>query len=172
MVDKNTGAEVIFLCDGKACPEDKKINCFTQPLTHCLDDPCRYTGDIAHAVNFSEVMKGANLYVEKMKKAMISQPMADKTDEEISAVRERAVAVLRGMGYEVVDTLFEGDFYSDEQMRERGITQIPLYFLAKSLESMSLCDTVYFCKGWENARGCKFEHAIAGAYGQNIMYDE
>ena len=43
----------------------------------------RYTGDIAHAVNFSEVMKGANLYVEKMKKAMISQPMADKTDEEI-----------------------------------------------------------------------------------------
>ena len=180
MVDKNTGAEVIFLCDGKACPEDKKTNCYLQSpderpvnkMTQDLDDPCRYTGDIAHAVNFSEVMKGANLYVENMKKAMISQPMADKTDEEISAVRERAVAVLRGMGYEVVDTLFEGDFYSDEQMRERGITQIPLYFLAKSLESMSLCDTVYFCKGWENARGCKFEHAIAGAYGQNIMYDE
>lgn len=107
-----------------------------------------------------------------MKKAMISQPMAGKSDQEIVYVRERAVAVLRGMGYEVVDTLFEGDFYSDEQMKERGIAQIPLYFLAKSLESMSLCDTVYFCKGWENARGCKFEHAIAGAYGLNIVYED
>ena len=107
-----------------------------------------------------------------MKKAMISQPMAGKSDQEIVDTRERAVAVLRGMDYEVVDTLFEGEFYSDEQMKERGITQIPLYFLAKSLESMSLCDTVYFCKGWENARGCKFEHAIAGAYGLNMMYDE
>ena len=107
-----------------------------------------------------------------MKKATISQPMAGKTDEEIAAVREKAVAVLSGMGYDVVDTLFEGDYYSDEQMKDRGIVQIPLYFLAKSLESMSLCDTVYFCKGWENARGCKFEHAIAGAYGLNIMHDE
>lgn len=107
-----------------------------------------------------------------MLKAMISQPMAGKSDQEIADVREKAIAVLRGMGYEVVDTLFEGEFYSDEQMKERGITQIPLYFLAKSLENMSLCDTVYFCKGWENTRGCKFEHAIAGAYDLNIMYDE
>lgn len=107
-----------------------------------------------------------------MKKAMISQPMAGKTDEEIAATREKTIAVLRGMGYEVVDSLFEGDFYSDEQIKGRGIVQIPLYFLAESLEKMSLYDTVYFCKGWENARGCKFEHAIAGAYGLNIMYDE
>ena len=107
-----------------------------------------------------------------MKKAMISQPMAGRSDEEIVDVREKAAAVLRGMGYEVVDSLFEGEFYSDEQLKERGIVHIPLYFLAKSLECMSLCNTVYFCRGWENARGCKFEHAIAGAYGLNIMYDE
>ena len=55
MVDKNTGAEVIFLCDGKACPEDKKTNCYLQSpderpvnkMTQDVDDPCRYTGDIA-----------------------------------------------------------------------------------------------------------------------------
>lgn len=72
MVDKNTSAEVIFLCDGKACPEDKKTNCFTQPpeerkvnrITHCLDNPCQYTSDISHAVNFSKVMEGANAYIE------------------------------------------------------------------------------------------------------------
>lgn len=73
MVDKNTGAEVIFLCDGKACPEDKKTNCYLRSTddrlvnktTQGLDNPCRYTSDIAHAVNFSEVMKGTNAYAEK-----------------------------------------------------------------------------------------------------------
>ena len=41
-----------------------------------------------------------------MLKAMLSQPMAGKTDEEIAAVREKAVAALTGKGYEVVNTLF------------------------------------------------------------------
>lgn len=40
------------------------------------------------------------------KRAMISQPMAGKTDEEIVATRDLAVAKLRQMGYEVVNTLF------------------------------------------------------------------
>lgn len=50
--------------------------------------------------------------------------------------------------------------------------QIPLCFLAKSLENMSLCHAAYFCKGWENARGCKIEHDAAVAYGLEIIYEE
>ena len=38
-----------------------------------------------------------------MKKAMLSQPMAGKTDEEIVTTREKAIAVLRDKGYEVVN---------------------------------------------------------------------
>ena len=41
-----------------------------------------------------------------MKKAMLSQPMAGKTDEEIVATREKAIKVLEGKGYEIVNTLF------------------------------------------------------------------
>lgn len=55
-----------------------------------------------------------------VKKAMISQPMAGKTDEEIVATRDLAVAKLRQMGYEVVNTLFTDEWYSDEAMEERG----------------------------------------------------
>ena len=55
-----------------------------------------------------------------VKKAMISQPMAGKTDEEIAATRDLAVAKLRQMGYEVVNTLFTDEWYSDEAMEERG----------------------------------------------------
>ena len=109
---------------------------------------------------------------ETAKKAIISQPMAGKTDEEIAAARDLAVAKLRQMGYEVVNTLFTDEWYSDEAMKERGVVQVPLCFLAKSLENMSLCHAAYFCKGWEDARGCKIEHEVAEAYGLEVIHEQ
>ena len=107
-----------------------------------------------------------------MRKAMLSQPMAGKTNEEIISTREKAINVLEENGYEIVNTLFTDEWYSQEAMTERGVVQIPLCFLAKSLENMSLCHAVYFCKGWENARGCRIEHEAAVAYGLEILYEE
>lgn len=105
-------------------------------------------------------------------KAMLSQPMAGKTDEEIIATREKAIKVLESKGYELVNTLFTDEWYNTENMEKRGVVQIPLCFLAKSLENMSLCHVAYFCKGWENARGCRIEHEAAKAYGLEIIYEE
>ena len=107
-----------------------------------------------------------------MTKAMISQPMAGETDEQIAATREKAIADLEGMGYEVVNTLFTDEWYSDEAMRERGVVQVPLCYLAKSLKNMSLCHAPYFCKGWEKARGCRIEHDAAVAYGLEVLYED
>ena len=105
-------------------------------------------------------------------KAMLSQPMANKTQEEIIAARERAIAALEARGYEVVNTLFTNEWYSKESMEKRGVVNIPLCFLAKSLENMSLCHAAYFCKGWEQPRGCRIEHDVAKAYGLEIIYEE
>lgn len=105
-------------------------------------------------------------------KAMLSQPMAGRTDAEIIATREKAVKVLEEKGYEIVNTPFTDEWHSKENMEKRGVVQIPLCFLAKSLENMSLCHAAYFCKGWENARGCKIEHDTAVAYGLDIIYEE
>lgn len=107
-----------------------------------------------------------------MKKAMLSQPMAGKTEQEIVEAREKAVQALQAAGYEVVNTLFTDEWYSKESMAERGVVQIPLCFLAKSLENMSLCHAAYFCKGWEKARGCRIEHEAAKVYGLTILYEE
>ncbi len=107
-----------------------------------------------------------------MRKAMLSQPMAGKTEEEIIQTREKAIQTLTNKGFEIVNTLFTDEWYSKEAMTERGVVQIPLCFLAKSLENMSLCHTAYFCKGWENARGCRIEHEAAKAYGLEIIYEE
>ena len=111
-------------------------------------------------------------YKRMIKKAMLSQPMGGKTDEEIIATREKAVSFLESAGYEIVNTLFTDEWYSRENMEKRGVVQIPLCFLAKSLENMSLCHAAYFCKGWENARGCRIEHDAAKAYGLEIIYEE
>lgn len=104
-------------------------------------------------------------------KAMLSQPMAGKTDEEIAETRDRAIAILKGLGYEIVNTLFTDEWYGENDMEKRGVVQIPLCFLAKSLENMSLCHAVFFCNGWENARGCKIEHEAAKAYGLTVIYE-
>ena len=105
-------------------------------------------------------------------KAMISQPMAGKTKEEIATTKERAVKILKTMGYDIVNTLFTDEWYSEDSMKKREVENRPLCFLAKSLESMSLCNAAYFCNGWESTRGCKLEHEAAIAYGLDIIYEE
>lgn len=104
-------------------------------------------------------------------KAMLSQPMAGKTEQEIIETRERAISALTKKGYEIVNTLFTDEWYSKEAMEARGVANIPLCFLAKSLENMSLCHAAYFCKGWKQARGCRIEHEAAKAYGLTIIYE-
>lgn len=69
-------------------------------------------------------------------KAMLSQPMAGKSEEEIRATREKAIKALEAKGYEIVNTLFTDEWYNNENMKERGVVQIPLRFLAKSLEKI------------------------------------
>jgi hypothetical protein len=119
-------------------------------------------------------IKQFNYNIKQMgrKKAMFSQPMAGLTQDQIVEARNKAIAYFEANDFEVVNTLFTDEWYSKESMTERGVVQIPLCFLAKSLENMSLCHAVYFAKGWENARGCKIEHEVAKNYGLEIYYEE
>ena len=107
-----------------------------------------------------------NVNINIRQKAMISQPMNGMSSDDIIAVRKNAIAYLRTQGYDVEDTFFTDDgFISDDTKN------VSIAYLAKSIETMSKCDAVYFCKGWANARGCKIEHKIAKEYGL-IIIDE
>lgn len=102
-----------------------------------------------------------------MRMAMISQPMSGKTGKEIIAARNEASQRLENMGYTVVDTYYNK--YSVPCYANNGA----LYHLGQSLTEMARCDAVYFCKGWENARGCRIEHEAAKAYdGIMCIYEE
>ena len=102
---------------------------------------------------------------------MISQPMAGKTEEEIIETRNRFLEFAKDNNFEVVNTLFTDEWYSKEAMKSRDVRNIPLQFLAKSIENMGLCDVAYFAKGWNDARGCKIEHEVAKEYGMDRFYE-
>ena len=102
---------------------------------------------------------------------MISQPMNGKTHEEIEKQKNKAIKELKSQGYEVVNTLFDSEYYSEDLIKQRGYSNMGLYFLSQSLMEMSKCDAVYFCSGWEQARGCKIEHEVAKAYGLECLYE-
>lgn len=99
-----------------------------------------------------------------VKKLFISQPMRDKTDEQILAEREKAIESAKrnfGEEIEVIDS-----FFKDAPHDAR-----PLWFLGKSLELLSTADIAYFVKGWENYRGCKIENTCAIEYGIEVIED-
>ena len=92
-----------------------------------------------------------------MKRLFISQPMRDKTDEEILAVREEAIKKteeLIGEPVKVLDSFFQGS----------PVHAKPLWYLGESIKLMSKADVVYFVKGWREYRGCKIEHICAAEY--------
>lgn len=93
-----------------------------------------------------------------MKKLFISQPMNGKTDEEILAEREKAIAEAQRMVGEPVEVI-------DSFFQSAPVDARPLWFLGKSLELLSTADVAYFAAGWQDARGCKIEHTCAVEYG-------
>lgn len=108
-------------------------------------------------------------------KVMISQPMQGKTAQEILEKRDAAVAHLELVGHEVVNTLFANPQIDVDVVNtkdDNGTKNLPLAHLARSLRFMSYCDAVYFCKGWQDARGCRIEHGAAVAYGLKVIEEE
>ena len=105
------------------------------------------------------------------KVAMISMPMNGLTDEEMNKNFNKAKSFLEQFGYKVIDTVFSGSDFSENTLEIKHIKQRGVYFIAKSLEAMSYCDVVYFCKGWKNARGCQIEHQVAKNYNVGILYE-
>ncbi len=108
----------------------------------------------------------------KKQKIMISQPMNGITKEQIIETRNKFLKFAEENKLKVVNTYFSDDYYSENIAKKHGIAHLPIFFLGKTIQKMSLCDMVYFAKGWENARGCKIEHEIASQYGLKIIYED
>ena len=98
-------------------------------------------------------------------KLFISQPMKGKTDEEILSERQKAIESVKEKygdeNIEIIDSFFQS---APADAR-------PLWFLGKSIELLSTADVAYFCKGWDQARGCRIENTCAIEYGIEVIED-
>ena len=100
-------------------------------------------------------------------KIFISQPMKDRTFDEIEIERNVMIHVI-GCVYpdeeiEVIDSLF-----SDDDVPE-GETVGALWFLGESIKAMDKADLVVMAVNWQHARGCQIEHEIAVDYDKRVI---
>lgn len=95
-------------------------------------------------------------------KLFISQPMKDKTNEEIEAERAAVVRLFDfpGLDVEVINSFF----------KDAPAQAAPLWYLGESIKLLGKADVVYFCKDWQHYNGCIIEHECAVRYGKKILY--
>lgn len=99
-----------------------------------------------------------------MVRLFISQPMRGKTNEEILAVREKAIQSAEKHFDEPVEVI-------DSFFKDAPVDAKPLWYLAKSLELLASADVAYFAKDWEQYRGCRIENTCAVEYGIDVIED-
>lgn len=97
---------------------------------------------------------------KKTIKIFISQPMRNKTREEILLEREKLkIAIKRDIfpneNIELINSVLD----------ENDAKNKPLWCLGKSIQLLSEADVVIFTEDYAKARGCRVERICAGYYG-------
>lgn len=104
-------------------------------------------------------------------KVFISVPMRGRTDEEIARAIEIAKSKLSEMAQENQEYIIYVDNFvkvsSDMDIKNPSTS---MYCLGGAIQKMSKCDTIYFCPGWQEARGCVIERHVAVLYGLTRLY--
>ena len=97
-------------------------------------------------------------------KVFISQPMAGRTDEEITAERIKAISTVEKR-YPACYVMGIDSFTKDALNNSDPITE-----LGKCVSLMADADVVVFCNGWVDSKGCNVEHEVADQYGIPCVY--
>lgn len=116
----------------------------------------------------NEIMK---LSKKKLKKVFISQPMRDKTDEEIleerSRLKEFFIQKFKDNSFEFLNSFFSNLEIPDDVKHPK------IYYLSKSIEMLSKADILLMSGDWERYHGCIFERDIFRIYHyKGGIYDE
>lgn len=98
-------------------------------------------------------------------KLFISQPMKDKTNEEIEATRLAAIkSAANSLGVDAEDIEVIDSFFKNAPHDAK-----PMWFLGESIKLLSEANVVYFAKGWDKYRGCNIEYECARAYNTEVI---
>ena len=101
-----------------------------------------------------------------MKKIIISQPLENKTPQEILETQKEVKENLEKKDYKVENQFPIKEKWLIEQL---GIKNQTLYDIGKLFETMSICDAVYFTKGWALSKECRIIRLAAILYNFEIL---
>jgi hypothetical protein len=167
------------LYDGLECrttPDDREniINIYIEALKdasvelkrrkECFDKMCDLHDRLE---NYEEdCCKCENIDDPQCIKVFISQPMKNKTNDEILKEREciktlAAELLSRDGGVKKDKIVFINSFQKDKKGK-------PLYLLGESLKMLSEADMAFFPANYEEYRGCNIEYKCAYEYGIDI----
>jgi hypothetical protein len=95
-----------------------------------------------------------------MLKIFISQPMREKTDEQIQSERQYIESQIPDLiaheDYTIIESFFPN--YSGNAVESLG----------RAIQALSEADIAVFAPNWHRARGCRMEHLICKEYGIRI----
>lgn len=98
----------------------------------------------------------------------ISQPMSDKSDQEIVTVREKIFGDFRA---EHPEATLLGSYLDQAELQKMPVYKNqPVALLGEALQIMADADVVLFAPGWEHYRGCRIEDRVANYYDIKRIY--
>lgn len=95
-------------------------------------------------------------------KVFLSHKMTGLTEEEVMKIRNEALEYLQET-YGEIELI---DNYHHKDVPENAGR---LWHLGTSIRMMEEADAVYFCDGWEEAKGCCIEYEICKMYNNKIL---
>ena len=107
---------------------------------------------------------------KKRLRLFVSVPMSEKTDEEIKTYIDELYFKVKNLPqYKDCIVMLLNSFVNEDAPI---CSNVPVWYLAKSVEVLCKADIVCFGRNWELYRGCNIEHLIATSYEIPIVYDD
>ena len=98
-------------------------------------------------------------------KVMLSQPMNGVPDSEVRKIQDDLKEKFAKYNIEVIDSFLT-------EVPDTEIRNPRLFYLGRTIQNfLSDVDAVYFCTGWEKAKGCRIERHICEEYGIPVLDD-
>ena len=94
----------------------------------------------------------------------ISQPLENRTNEDIEISRAYAIKRVKELGHEVID-----DYARPEPQIQKETRDTNLIYLANSIKKLSEAGAIYFIDNWENSPRCQIHRKICDLYGIKVF---
>ncbi|WP_304184604.1 DUF4406 domain-containing protein [Phocaeicola plebeius] len=95
------------------------------------------------------------------KKLYISIPISGK---DITEVKLHLDIVKNGLVSKLYEPVTPFDVSSDSNASYAE-------HMGRDIQALLECDAVYFCRGWQDSKGCQAEYEVAKIYGKQIVFE-